>query len=69
LHAGLAVVRAQGAQGGNVAWSVGLPLALGGIVSVSWGVLLAHKFTATRLRILFCLVLLGTAAMMLGSPR
>ena len=56
------------AQGGNVAWSVGLPLALGGIVSVSWGVLLAHKFPAAYLRILFCLVLLGTAAMMLLSP-
>lgn len=56
------------AQGGNVAWNVGLPLALGGIVSVSWGVLLAHKFPAMHLRILFCLVLLGTAAMMLFSP-
>lgn len=57
------------AQGGNVAWSVGLPLALGGILSVSWGVLLAHKFPAAGLRVLFCLVLLGTAAMMLLSPR
>jgi uncharacterized membrane protein YfcA len=57
------------AQGGHVAWNVGLPLALGGIASVSWGVLLAHKFPAARLRVLFCLVLLGTAAMMLLSPR
>lgn len=57
------------AQGGHVAWSVGLPLALGGILSVSWGVLLAHKFPAARLRILFCLVLLGTAGMMLFSPQ
>jgi uncharacterized membrane protein YfcA len=57
------------AQGGHVAWNVGLPLALGGIASVSWGVLLAHKFPAARLRTLFCLVLLGTAAAMLLSPQ
>jgi uncharacterized membrane protein YfcA len=55
------------AQGGHVAWGIGVPMALGGIVSVSWGVLLAHRFSAVRLRILFCVVLLGTAAAMLLS--
>jgi uncharacterized membrane protein YfcA len=55
------------AQDGHVAWGIGVPMALGGIVSVSWGVLLAHRFSAVRLRILFCVVLLGTAAAMLLS--
>ncbi len=57
------------AQGGNVSWSVGLPMAVGGVFSVSWGVLLAHKLPAARLRLLFCIVLLGTAAAMLLAPR
>jgi uncharacterized membrane protein YfcA len=56
-------------QGGHVAWAIGLPMALGGILSVSWGVLLAHRFSAARLRVLFSLVLLGTAAGMLLSGR
>ncbi len=56
------------AQAGHVSWAVGLPLALGGIASVSAGVMLAHRFSARRLRLLFCAVLLGTAAMMFASP-
>jgi uncharacterized membrane protein YfcA len=52
---------------GHVAWSTGLPLALGGVLSVSWGVKLAHRLPALRLRILFCLVLLATAGMMLSE--
>lgn len=57
------------AQHGNVSWTIGLPMALGGILTVSWGVMLAHKFSAARLRILFSLVLLSTAAAMLLSSR
>jgi uncharacterized membrane protein YfcA len=57
------------AQGGNVSWATGLPMALGGVSSVSWGVALAHRLPAARLRVLFCLVLLGTAAGMLLAPR
>jgi len=53
------------AQAGHVDWSVGIPLAIGGIMSVSWGVALAHKFSPQRLRIMFCAVLLGTAMSML----
>jgi len=53
------------AQGHHVDWSVGVPLAAGGIASVSAGALLAHRFPAAGLRLLFCLVLLGTAATML----
>ncbi|WP_322405168.1 sulfite exporter TauE/SafE family protein [Massilia luteola] len=57
------------AQGGNVSWATGLPMAVGGVLSVSWGVVLAHKLPAARLRLLFCVVLLGTAAAMLLAPR
>ncbi|UCF23238.1 MAG: sulfite exporter TauE/SafE family protein, partial [Ralstonia sp.] len=56
------------AHAGHVSWSTGLPLAIGGIVSVSWGVALAHRFSPLRLRLTFCAVLLGTAlAMLLGK--
>jgi uncharacterized membrane protein YfcA len=57
------------AQGGHVSWSIGLPMALGGVLSVSFGVMLAHRFSAARLRILFSTVLLSTAAMMLFSSK
>ena len=50
------------AHAGHVSWTVGLPLALGGIATVSWGVALAHRMAQRRLRMLFCLVLFGTAA-------
>jgi uncharacterized membrane protein YfcA len=48
-------------QAGHVDWHVGIPLALGGIASVSWGVALAHRIAQRTLRMLFCLVLFGTA--------
>jgi uncharacterized membrane protein YfcA len=50
---------------GHVSWATGIPLALGGIVSVSWGVTLAHQFAPAKLRLLFCTVLLATAFSML----
>lgn len=53
------------AQAGNVDWSVGVPLALGGLVSVSWGVALAYRLPALKLRLGFCAVLVGTAIVML----
>ncbi|HEY0063167.1 MAG TPA: sulfite exporter TauE/SafE family protein [Telluria sp.] len=56
-------------QEGQVSWSIGLPMALGGILTVSWGVMLAHRFSPLLLRRLFCVVLLGTAAAMLLSAR
>ena len=56
------------AQEGNVSWAIGLPMALGGVLSVSWGVALAHTLPTARLRTLFCLVLLGTAGGMLFAP-
>lgn len=50
---------------GHVDWSVGLALAFGGIFSVSWGVMLAHRLPPVQLRLTFCAVLFGTAIVML----
>lgn len=52
------------AQTGHVDWAVGLPLAVGGIATVSAGVALAHSLPPTVLRHAFYAVLLGTAAAM-----
>ena len=52
------------ANAGHVSWSIGLPLSIGGIASVSWGVAIAHRFPPARLRLAFCAVLAGTAMMM-----
>ncbi len=53
---------------GQVDWWLGLPLALGGLLSISWGVRLAHALPERLLRVLFtaflllCAVLLGLKA-------
>lgn len=39
---------------GEVDWSVGIPLAVGGLASISWGVKLAHVLPERQLRLLFC---------------
>lgn len=50
---------------GHVDWSVGIPLALGGVFSISWGVALAHHLPERRLRMLFCGALIAIAAWMI----
>lgn len=45
----------------DVVWSVGIPLALGGVFSVPAGVALAHRLPDRALRLLFGLVLLASA--------
>lgn len=65
---GAVIALATYAGEGHVSWTVGLPLAIGGMLSVSWGVTLAHRFPASRLRLMFCTVLLGTAGMILLLP-
>ena len=54
------------AQAGHVDWPVGLPIALGGLVSVSWGVELAHRIAPRRLRLAFCAMLAAIALAMLA---
>lgn len=52
------------AMAGKVDWSRGLPLAVGGLLSISWGVALAHRLPERVLGRAFCALLLVAAAMM-----
>ena len=45
------------ALAGDVDWPIGIPLALGGVLSVRYGVGLAHRLPERRLRLLFCAML------------
>jgi uncharacterized membrane protein YfcA len=49
------------ASAGKVNWGLGLPMAAGGLLSVSWGVALAHSLPEQLLRMLFCAMLAATA--------
>lgn len=52
----------------RVDWSMGLPLALGGLFTVSAGVALAHRLPEKRLRAAFAWMLLATALwLLIGS--
>lgn len=53
------------AQAGHVDWASGIPLSLGGMLTISWGVALAHRMPERRLRAWFSLCLIATAAVML----
>jgi len=53
------------AMAGKVDWSRGLPLAVGGLLSISWGVALAHRLPERLLGQAFCALLVVAAAMML----
>lgn len=48
----------------HVDWSMGVPLALGGLLSISWGVKLAHALPEKVLRSLFCGFLVLCAVML-----
>ncbi|MHA6909809.1 sulfite exporter TauE/SafE family protein [Ralstonia pseudosolanacearum] len=62
---GSLIALATYAHAGHVSWGTGIPLAAGGMASVSWGVVLAHRFSPMRLRLVFCAVLVGAAVAML----
>ena len=49
---------------GQVEWSTGIPLAVGGLLSISWGVRLAHALPQHLLRMLFTLFLLLCAGLL-----
>jgi uncharacterized membrane protein YfcA len=52
------------AAAGRVDWAVGIPLAMGGLLSISWGVALAHRLPEKMLRLLFCGLIILTALLM-----
>ena len=49
---------------GHVDWAMGIPLALGGLLSISWGVRLAHALPERLLKGLFCAFLLLCAVLL-----
>ncbi len=49
---------------GKVNWDMGIPLALGGMLSISWGVALAHRLPERLLRLLFSCLLFFAALML-----
>lgn len=61
---GSAIALVTYAAAGNVDWHLGLPLALGGALSVSAGVALAHRLPEPRLRLAFSGLLVVTAALL-----
>ena len=62
----VALATYAGAQ--RVDWSMGLPLALGGLFTVSAGVAMAHRWSERRLRTAFAWMLLATALWLLLGP-
>lgn len=48
----------------HVDWHMGIPLAVGGLASISWGVKLAHSMPERRLRTLFCVFLMLCAVIL-----
>ena len=52
----------------RVDWALGLPLAAGGLFTVSAGVALAHRLPERRMRIAFACMVLCTAVWMLVKP-
>ena len=52
----------------SVDWSIGLPLAVGGLFTVSAGVAVAHKLPEKRMRAAFAWMVLCTAVWMLVKP-
>lgn len=62
----IALMTYSGAQ--RVDWSMGLPLAVGGLFTVSAGVAMAHRLPEKRMRAAFAWMVLCTAAWMLVKP-
>jgi len=52
------------ARHGHVDWFMGVPMALGGLLSISWGVKVAHTLPEKQLRTAFCLFLVLCAVLL-----
>jgi uncharacterized membrane protein YfcA len=49
---------------GEVDWSIGIALGIGGLASISWGVKLAHALPERQLRLMFCAFLVVCAVLL-----
>jgi uncharacterized membrane protein YfcA len=52
----------------DVVWPVGIPLALGGMATVRYGVSVAHRLPDRTLRLLFALFLAGSSSALFLKP-
>lgn len=59
-----AVALATYGMHGQVDWTTGLPLAVGGLLGIGWGIRLAHALPQRLLRVLFTLFLLLCAGLL-----
>jgi uncharacterized protein len=64
IFPGTVIALATYASAGEVNWKVGVSLAIGGLIGVSSGVRAAHNLPEKELRLLFCGLLVVTAAML-----
>jgi uncharacterized membrane protein YfcA len=53
----------------QVDWTLGLPMALGGVLTVSAGVALAHRLPERPMRLSFAVILVATALWLLAGPQ
>lgn len=51
-------------RAGEVDWATGIPLSIGALASISAGVAVAHRLPDRTLRLLFCVLLVVTAALL-----
>ena len=56
------------ASAGDVDWAVGLPLAIGGVLSVPSGVKLAYKLPERTLRLAFSALMVVAALALIARP-
>jgi uncharacterized membrane protein YfcA len=56
------------AGAGSVDWAMGLPMAVGGLLTVSAGVALAHRLPERKMRLAFAWMILATALWLLLRP-
>lgn len=64
---GMFVALAVYARAGSVDWSLGIAMAIGGLIAVPAGVAAAHKLKGERLKLLFCGFLMLTATMIIAG--
>jgi uncharacterized membrane protein YfcA len=62
------VALATYAQAQRVDWALGVPMALGGVLTVSAGVALAHRLPERPMRLSFAAILVGTAVWLIVGP-
>jgi uncharacterized protein len=56
-------------QAGTVDWTIGIAMAVGGLLAVPLGVAAAHKITDGKLKLFFCLFVIITAISLFAADQ